>query len=1038
MSGVRFALLGTLVLADSTGDPVAVPGARQRALLASLLLSANAPVSCDALAEAVWDGLPPPGAPTTLRSHVRRLRVALGPEAGARIRARDPGYLISVQEPELDVLGFEAACRDAAAARRATRWPEASTAATRALGLWRGTPLLDVPSQALRDQFVPALEQLRLQALEDHAEADLRLGRHEALIPQLRDLAARHPMRERFHGQLMEALAQAGRQAEALDAYRHARQMLIAELGIEPGLQLRLLHQQILAGNSATAAPPADRDNPPQPPAPVTSPAGSSPAGSSPAWAPRQLPGLAAHFTGREAELARLTQILDQTGGQAPGTVVISAIGGTAGVGKTALAVHWGHHVADRFPDGQLYVNLRGYDAARPLAAAGALAVLLRSLGVAGPDIPADQDERAAKYRSLVARRRMLVVLDNAGSVEQVRLLLPGTPACVTVITSRDSLAGLVARDGAVRLDLDLLPAADAVRLLRVLIGPRAEADPSATEALAAQCSRLPLALRVAAELAAARPAIPLADLAGELADQQRRLDLLDAGGDSHAAVRTVFSWSYRHLEPPAARMFRLLGLHPGADLDCYAAAALTGATETQAERVLGALTRAHLTQLAGPGRYSMHDLLRVYARELAAGRGVQHEQRAALTRLFDHYLHTAAVAMDTLFPGERHRRPRIPMPTTPAAPVTESAVALAWLDAERATLVAVAVHTASHGWPGHATRLAATLFRYLDSGGHYPEAVTIHSQARLAARHRGERTAEAEALTSLGVLDLRQGRHPQAAAHLRQALVLFRETGDRSGEVRALGNLGILNLQLGRYEQATAHLQQALALFRKTGDQAGEARALASLSMIDFQLGRYEQATGHIHRTLALFREAGDRTGEAHALSSLGEVDLRQGNCRQAIDHLQQALALFRDTGSRSGEARALTALGDAYLRQGSYEQAADYQRQSLTVCGEIGYRSGEVTALNGLGEVFLATGRSADARAQYAAALSVTTQSGEKYEQARAHNGLAHACHAAGDPRQARLHWKEALTIYIGLGSPAADQVRARLATADDTQPR
>ena len=308
------------------------------------------------------------------------------------------------------------------------------------------------------------------------------------------------------------------------------------------------------------------------------------------------------------------------------------------------------------------------------------------------------------------------------------------------------------------RLDLDLLPTADAVSLLRALIGQRADADPGAAEALAAQCCRLPLALRVAAELAAARPAVPLAGLVGELADQQRRLDLLDAGGDSRTAVRAVFSWSYRHLDPAAARMFRLLGLHPGPDLDRYAAAALTGTTVRQAGRVLDALTRAHLTQLAGPGRYSMHDLLRAYARDLAAGSDPEDEQRAALTRLFDHYLHTAATAMDTLFPGER--RPRIPPPATPAPPVTDSAAALAWLDAQRATLIAVAVHTASHGWPSHATRLAATLFRYLDNGGHYPEAITIHSQARLAARHMGDRAAEAEALTSLGVLDLRQGRH--------------------------------------------------------------------------------------------------------------------------------------------------------------------------------------------------------------------------------------------------------------------------------------
>jgi DNA-binding SARP family transcriptional activator len=491
-------LLGTLTVADGEGDPVAVSGARQRALLAGLLLSANAPLSCETLSEAVWDGAPPPGAATTLRSHIRRLRQALGPRAGARITACDPGYLISVGEAELDVLSFETASRAASAARHAARWQETSAAAARALELWRGAPLLDVPSQVLRDQFVPRLEQMRLQAVEDHAEADLRLGHHDRLIPGLRELTAEHPMRERFHAQLIEALARAGRQAEALEAYRQARRVLVAELGIEPGPHLQRLHRQILDGHPALAAqlPVSDA-------APL---AASADLAGSTTQVPRQLPGAVPQFTGRSAELATLSRLLDHAGGQAPGTVVISAIGGTAGVGKTALAVHWAHQVADRFPDGQLYVNMRGYNPDQLFPAGDALAGFLRALGVPGPDIPPDPVDRAARYRSLVAGRRMLVMLDNVRSVEQARLLLPGTPACVTIVTSRDSLAGLVAREGAVRLDLDLLPDAEAVSLLRALIGERAVADLAATKELAAQCSWLPLALRVAAELAAAHP----------------------------------------------------------------------------------------------------------------------------------------------------------------------------------------------------------------------------------------------------------------------------------------------------------------------------------------------------------------------------------------------------------------------------------------------------------------------------------------------------------------------------------------------------
>jgi tetratricopeptide (TPR) repeat protein len=494
--------------------------------------------------------------------------------------------------------------------------------------------------------------------------------------------------------------------------------------------------------------------------------------------------------------------------------------------------------------------------------------------------------------------------------------------------------------------------------------------------------------------------------------------------------VRTVFSWSYRHLDPVAARIFRLLGLHPGLDVDRYAAAALIGATAPLAERALDALTRAHLTQGTQPGRYAMHDLLRAYARDLASASDTESEQQSALTRLFDYYLHTAATAMDALSPGERHRRPRIPPPATPAPPISGSAAALAWLNAERANLVAVAVHTASHGWADHATRLAATLFRYLDSGGHYAEAITVHSQARLAARHMGDRAAEAEALINLGILDLEQGFQPQAVAHMQQGLALFPETGDRSGKARALGNVGILHFQLGRYEEATGHLQQALALCRGIGDQPGEARVLAALSMIDFRQGRYEQVTGRVYRTLALFRKAGDRTGEAHALCSLGEVGVRLGHSGPAVGHLRQALVLFRQAGDRRGAARTLIALGNADLRQGRYEQAADYQRQSLAMCREISYQSGEVTALSALGEVSLATGRSSEACAQYAAALSGAARNGEKYEQARAHDGLARAYHVAGELGQARHHWDEALALYITLGAPESDEVRAHLA--------
>jgi tetratricopeptide (TPR) repeat protein/DNA-binding XRE family transcriptional regulator len=740
------------------------------------------------------------------------------------------------------------------------------------------------------------------------------------------------------------------------------------------------------------------------------------------ALVPRQLPPATRHFVGRQAEMESLTGLLDQAAGM-PGALVISAIAGTAGVGKTALAVHWAHYIADRFPEGQLYVNLRGFDpSGKPVAPADALAGFLRALGVPGPQIPADPDERTAQYRTLLAGRRMLVVLDNAGSVEQVRPLLPGAAGCVALVTSRDALAGMVARDGAERLDLDLLPLADAVGLLRELIGVRIDADPEAAALLATQCERLPLALRVAAELAVARPAVSLTGLASELTDQ-RRLDLLDAGGDSRTAVRAVFSWSYQHLDPGVARGLRLAGLHSGPDFDRYAVAALTGMTADQATNLLDALARAYLIHGTGPGRYSMHDLLRSYARELAACHDGAAEARAALTHLFDYYLRSAAAAIDTMFPAESDRRGRLPAPAA-GPPVADPAAALAWLDTERACLVAAIAYTAANGWPRHTTRLAATLCQYLENGGYFPEAIIIHDHAQRAARLTGDRCAEANALNNLGRMDCLQGRYQQAVGHLQQALASFRESGDLNGQARALVNLGTTAGRQGHYLEAASRFQEALILFRETEDQPGQARTLNNLGIIDLIQGRYQQAIVHLQVALTLEHEAGNRAGELIVLNNLGLADLRAGHYQRARGHIERALALCSVTGDRLAQAHLLATIGEVDLRQHCYEQALANCQRSLALCSEIGDRYSQVTALNGLGETLLAISRPAEAHEQHAAALGLAVQTGNKYGQARAHDGLARCYNAVRDSGQARSHWQQALLLYSSLGAPEADQ--------------
>jgi tetratricopeptide (TPR) repeat protein len=737
------------------------------------------------------------------------------------------------------------------------------------------------------------LGEQRLTAIEERIEVVLALGGHAEAAAALAGLVREHPLRERFRGQLMLALYKCGRRAEALAAFAETRSVLVEDLGIEPGSELRSLHERILAADAALDQPAGGA---------VTRPEPSSAAGqASGRPVPAQLPGDVDAFTGRAAELAELDRMLATAHGQ-PGqgaaeasAVVISAVSGTAGVGKTALAVHWARRVAAVFPDGQLYVNLRGYDPDQPVRPADALAGFLRALGMAEEDIPPEPEERAAAYRSLLHGRRTLVVLDNAGGVEQVRPLLPGSPGCLVVVTSRDSLAGLVARHGVQRLDLDTLPLRDAAALLRALIGARVDAEPSATATLAAQCARLPLALRVAAELAAARPDDSLHDLAGQLADERRRLDLLDAGGDVRTAVRGVFSWSYRHLGDDAARAFRLLGLHPGADFDAHAAAALAATTLEQARDFLHLLARAHLVRPVSRSRYGMHDLLRAYARQLASAE----DRQAALTSLFDYYLGTAAAAMDTLVPGERHHRPAIPATVTPVPVLTSRARARGWLDEQRATFVAIAAYTAEHDWPGHTTGLAATVYRYLETGGHYADAAAIHSHARRAARRAGDRAAEATALTNLGIVSWRQGRYRQAAGQHRQALTVSVAIGDRTGEAIALNNLGAVYERQGRYEEAAGRHREALALFREMGDRAGESEALNGVGETLLATGRPAEARVQHAAALALASQIGDTYEHARAHSGLAAACHASGDASLAQCHRRRALDFYAALGA-------------------------------------------------------------------------------------------------------------------------------------------
>jgi tetratricopeptide (TPR) repeat protein len=637
----------------------------------------------------------------------------------------------------------------------------------------------------------------------------------------------------------------------------------------------------------------------------------------------------------------------------------------------------------------------------------------------------------AAAYRSLLAGRRTLIVLDNARDARQVRPLLPGIGDCVALVTSRDSLAGLVAREGAVRMELGALSGDEAQALLRELLDSRAERDPDAVAGLAALCCHLPLALRVAAELAAARPSLSLAELVGELADRQRRLDAFDADGDDATAVRAVFSWSYRNLDGETARAFRLTAMHPGADVDHYAAAALLGSTVDQVDRLLDRLVRAHLVHTTGPDRYGMHDLLRAYARERVAAEENEQERQAALTAVLDYYLHTAAAAMNTLYPAEARRRPQIPASSGIAAPVAEPAAARAWLDAERANLIVIAALAADHGWAGHTTALASTVERYLSFSYHLPEAVAIHNHALRAARQRGDRSAEATALTNLGMIEWMQNRYENAVKYQHLALSLFRGTADRHGEARALHRLAIVERRLGNLDAAADYAGQVLEVTRQNGDRLGQARALHMLGTTHQREGHNREPADYLRQSLALSEALGDRLGESVTVRELGMIELRHGRLDSAAEYLQRALDLCRVTDNQNGQAGATSRLGLIHQLNGRYEQAAEYQRHALTLfrqikdrhgegesltrlalaesragrhhqalthldealdlSREIGVRSLECNVLNSLGEALLVAGRPDQAHARHTAALDLARRTDDQDEQTRAQRGLA-----------------------------------------------
>jgi tetratricopeptide (TPR) repeat protein len=732
--------------------------------------------------------------------------------------------------------------------------------------------------------------------------------------------------------------------------------------------------------------------------------------------------------------------------------------------------VHWAHRVRDRFPDGNLYADLHGFGPGSPADPGAVLDGFFAMLDVAPGRIPADPTAKAALYRSLLDGRRVLVVLDNAASSEQVRPLLPGSPGCLVLVTSRDSLTGLVARDRAQRLSLDVLPLPQAVSLLAGFLGAdRVAREGEAAAELAQLCARLPVALCVAGERAAPDEGTTIGELAEQLRTAARRLDLLEAGGDTSTEVRAVFSWSYAALPPDAARAFRLLGSSPVHQVDVHLVAALLGTDPQGAARQVQLLVRAHLARPASGGRIGMHDLLREYAVERSHDEDGEDERRGAVVRLLDHYVHTAVAATEVAFPGSRWTRPAVGAPRTAVRSFPDGAAARAWLDAERANLVTATAYAADHGFPAEAVHLGITLWLSLFIGAHHAEARIVHSSALRAARAIGERAGEATVLSGLGVLEIRVGGYDKAREAFERALAIFRDLGDRAseadtlgrlagvydaqarceegialtrqalairrdlgdrlGEAYALHNIGLMLTTLQRHDDAVESLQQALEIFEEAGSPHLRGAGLGALAYAHRRRGRYEQALDCWLRCLALSEEVGDRAGQCEEYVELGLVQWRLGRHREALRNIEESLRLARDTGSRPREAEGLCLLGRVRHDLDPQADVEELYQRALTIAREVGDDRLVAAALNGLGEAYRAAGSPAQAFQEHSAALLLARRVSDPEEVPRALEGIAHALDLQGSRAQAREHLEQALLLYTELHLPEAERVRAEL---------
>ncbi|HCU92701.1 MAG TPA: hypothetical protein DHU96_08135 [Actinobacteria bacterium] len=1039
---MEFRVLGPIEL-WSAGQQRDLGPTRARCVLATLLLTPRTIVPADALIDRLWDMRPPPKARESLSVYIARLRGSLRQALGdsVRLAGRASGYMLDVDPETVDLHQFRRLRRQADALTASGDYDHAALLLREADRLWHGQALAGIRGDwvaRMRD----SLEEERRAAIGMRIECELELGRHADLVGELRHLLAQYPLDETFIAHQMAALYGSGRPGEALSLYRDTRSRLIDEQGTEPGATLSELHQRILRRDPQLAVRLAERH-----PGRVSR--------------PDTLPPETVEFVGRSEELG----LLIREHGDTPW---VSVIEGMPGVGKTALAIQAARLAAGQYPDGMFYLNLHAHDPAHPsLDAAEALHRLLRMLTVPSTQIPDPIGERAALWRAQLSRRRAVVVLDDAAGHDQIRPLLPMAGRCLILITTRRRLPDL---EGACVLTLDVLSINDAITLFRRIAGQGMAFDEDEIAAAVQLCGRLPLAIQLTAGRLAQDYPPRLADLVEELAQSPARLR---GPGAASPDVMPAFDLSYRALEPDHQRFFRRLGVNPCAHVSLQAAAALGGGTLAEAEKAVAALLDHHLLARGPARQFRFHDLIRGYAAMRAAREDPEPEQRQAVGRLIDYYLHTADQADRVLHPF-RHRMPvsvTHPPAASPAIGTQEDAAG--WLESEWRNILQAAQYAGRHEWKQKCADLTHVLAGFVDIRAYWDEAIAAHTLALQACRDLGDPASIAQASLELSEVSQQAGRHEATLPLAEEAAAIYRSLGDRRGEAEALDQMGMAHQRAARSREALAYFHEARIAYRDSADQRGVANTLSHSGIACWQLGRYPDAMGHLRDALSLYRDVGDRRGEAKTLNNLGRMQLYFGYHRDALEGYQKsleifseiggaqneailyhnigsvyhykgsyeeglaayrrALAIYRDIGDLPDEADVLNDIGAIYQSAECYDEALIYHEKARSIAEDIGNLSHQVTALRGIADVRRGSGRYSEAFDLYHTALRLAREIGDPYEEAKILEGIGETTVKSQRPDAARIAFRQALDIFERLGVPEAESARIRIETLD-----